>query len=117
MSKQESFNPQHINFVGEQDGVPERKLKTELTNALKGGNVRRAYLARVNYGEVEEFNVALCLQLDGDASDIQQHVNQVFSTMFRTDEHLDVIVLNDEEEQRVTLSCNPFFISSEHDRV
>lgn len=57
----ESFHVLEVVFVGEQDGAPERDLKSRLISYFQTEpQVTVAYLVRVRYG-TEETKVALCL--------------------------------------------------------
>src|SRR5688500_13564542 len=58
----EEFVASNIRFVGEQDGPPERTLKTHLVELFSTEPALvRAYLARVQYGAEPGSEVALCL--------------------------------------------------------
>ena len=100
-----------IKFLGEQDGVPERKLKTRLADLFSSiSSVTGAYLVRIDYGNPDEFNVALCLLIEaGPFHDITGKINRVFADMFRTDEHLDVLFLTEEREIALSKVCRPFY--------
>jgi hypothetical protein len=51
-----------VEFLGEQDGPPERKLKASIVEELTGvPAISRAYLARVGYQPQGRPAVALCL--------------------------------------------------------
>lgn len=105
------INVQTVNFIGEQDGPPERELKTELT-ALFGQMrfVRTAYLARIRYGEAGTVQVALCVRgQPGQYRMFAERVGRVFGPMFGTHEHLDVIWLTPEEESVLAKICHPFY--------
>jgi hypothetical protein len=92
-----------VRFVCEQDGVGERTLKNAVSARLEAaGIVGRAYLMRVDYGNGDEFNVALCLRvLSGDARVATETASRTFHQLFSTEEHLDVLVLTEEQEQVV----------------
>ena len=62
-----NYSPKHsdeirvsrIAFVGEQDGPPERLLKEKLVDFFGcAGNVDRAYLARITFGEEKNVSVS-----------------------------------------------------------
>lgn len=111
MKKVGQFIPSEIKFLGEQDGVPERKLKTHLAELFSGMDyVIRAYLVRVDYNDSNEFDVALCIRTEEDSShNLSDAINEIFANMFRTDEHLDVLYLTEEREIDLSTVCPPFF--------
>jgi len=99
-----------LQFVGEQDGVPERELKAKLSELFRRCcSVRRAYLAQVSYGEgITE--VALCLRADFDSrGDTVERVAGIFSDIFGSHEHLDILFLNQEQEAALSDCCRTFF--------
>jgi hypothetical protein len=114
MKNYEQISPNEIKFLGEQDGVPERKLKTHLTGLfLSFSSVTRAYLVRISYGNPAEFNVALCIRAESEPPcDITDEINRIYADMFRTDEHLDVLFLNEKREFALSKVCTPFFKKS-----
>src|SRR5689334_3275620 len=96
---QERSEPR-IEFLGEQDGPPERDFKSALTQIL--GRPRhpvRGYLARVGFQPDGERAVALCLagfhEPDGT---LVQDVNATFWKMFGTFAALDIIFISGEQE-------------------
>ncbi len=111
MKKVEQLFSSEIKFLGEQDGVPERKLKTHLAELLSGfDSVIRAYLVRIDYGNPNEFNVALCLRTEVEPScDLSDAIDEIFANMFRIHEHIDVLFLTEERETAVSEVCPPFF--------
>ena len=101
-------------FVGEQDGVPERELKDRFSEFITAAGVHcRAYLARVEYGSLQGLNVALCVSVQsGDIQVIKSGVARIFREMFRTNEHLDVIVLSESQEHELKAVASRFFPNS-----
>jgi SseB protein C-terminal domain len=100
-----------IDFVGEQDGPPERELKEKLT-VLFGQLqlVRTAYLALVRYDNAGPLHVALCIRgQPGQHRMFAQRVNQVFSAMFGSHEHLDTIWLTPDQEISLRQVCRAFY--------
>jgi hypothetical protein len=97
--------------LGEQDGLPERDLKSALKPKLEElGEVERAYLARIGFGPSEEPSVALCLApTSGRAANIVQSVGEVFSRFFSPDAYLDVIFVAGQQEADLRRVCRPFF--------
>jgi len=111
--QQESIQGANLQFDGEQDGVPERELKSRLSKLfMHRGAVRRAYLAKVRYGESSS-GVALCLSSDLDsAGETVENVASIFAEMFGTHEHLDILFLSNEQEAELSSRCAAFFDSS-----
>jgi len=90
--------------------VPERELKNALLNALDCHDIRRAYLARVHYGNLNEFHVALCLRPETRVSRrFDQEISGIFAEIFGSNEHLDTIVLDDETENKLVVCCKSFY--------
>ena len=118
MKRDGQFTPSEIRFLGEQDGVPERKLKTLLTELFRGIDcVIRAYLVRVDYHDSNEFDVALCIRTEEDPShNLSDGIDAIFSDMFRTGEHLDVLYLTEEREIELAMICPPFFTKPDPSR-
>jgi hypothetical protein len=114
MGKREHIFAPRIRFLSEQDGVPERELKKELVVLFAGfDTVIRAYLVRVDYGNPNEFNVALCLRTHSEPPpELNDGISEIFSNIFRTDEHLDVLILTEEMERDMGGVCCPFFNQS-----
>jgi hypothetical protein len=114
MKKVEQLFPISIKFLGEQDGIPEKNLKSQLVEIFGGLDyVIRAYLVRVVYNDSNEVNVALCIRTEKDAShSLSNAINQVFYRMFRTNEHLDVLYLTEERETTLSKVCTPFYIKT-----
>jgi hypothetical protein len=100
-----------LRFLREQYGAPEQILKSKLVNELFQNDARilRAYLAQVDLGSGIP-NVALCLKTTtGPDAMIAQNALRVFSLLFRRQDVLDVLFLNDEQEQQLVRVCNPFY--------
>ena len=102
---------QKINFIGEQDGPPERELKAELTVLFaKLRLVTTAYLARITYGDAGTVQVALCVRAQpGQNRMFAERVGRIFGAMFGSHEHLDIIWLTPEQEPALTKVCRPFY--------
>jgi hypothetical protein len=100
-----------ITFMGEQNGVSEQELKSELNILFhKTTTVRSAFLARVDYGNSDEFNVALCIRSDmAEDFDLMREAGRIFSAQFGTHEHLDIIFLRMEQETDLRHVCKPFY--------
>ncbi len=127
-SSKKTFVPHQVQFVGEQDGPPERELKDRLATSLRPMGVRKAYLAVVSYAERKgpqnasgdgagpELNVALCVSLNDGAAEkgeIVQRASHDFAAMFGPTQHMDIIFLTDQQEAALSKVCHPFYIAME----
>jgi hypothetical protein len=109
----ESFNEVSIDFLCEQDGDVEREFKQKINLLFLNSHQHiRAYLVRVKYDNVDNFNVALCLQMEeGEDPNLLKKVFDIFKPMFIKGESLDVIFLNLQQESAVRKVSCPFFTS------
>jgi len=107
---QEMQAPQ-MRFLGEQDGPPERELKTALIDFFRSNSsVHAAFLVRAAYGEAGTVNVVLCLRTQsGDDPKLAGRIGRVFASMFGSHEHLDILFLDDEREGAVRKVASPFY--------
>jgi SseB protein C-terminal domain len=101
-----------LRFLGEQEGHPEQMLKEKLTVLFDlGRKIDRAYLARVHFENRPGVSVTLCLRAHSDGQEkILNSVSTVFSNLFNTKEHLDIIFISDEQETQLRGVCRPFYI-------
>lgn len=101
-----------IEFLAEQDGVPERELKAELLGCLEEIPAsQRAYLAVVQYSGKPARSIALCLVAEpGSESSTVPKIGAVFSRMFNPNEYLDIIFISESQELKLLQVCKPFFI-------
>ena len=97
-----------IRFIGEQDGAPERGLKTLLVPELVSSNAVRAYLARVQYENASTYEVALCVRGAEDPR-LVQAVADHFAKLFRRDTYLDTLFLTEAQEKDLGRVCKPFY--------
>ena len=98
-------------FVGEQDGSPERMLKTRFVELFSGEpRVKSAYLARAEHSDVTGVHVTLAIRHSGgeDPSLIPK-LATVFSAMFGSHEHLDMMFLREDQERQLRTVCAPFY--------
>lgn len=109
------FIANEINFVAEQNGGVERELKKKLgTIFIKTDISIRAYLVRVQYSNVDEMHVALCIKSDGNFNDaLLNQCVQVFKSIFNSSVHLDILYLSDAQEKKVRQLCCPFYTSDD----
>lgn len=102
-------------FVGEQDGSPERALKEKLADFFRNdGGVSRAYLAKASYDGGKNISVVLGLRTEfGHDKGVVEGVGKVFASIFNAKQHLDTIFLEDDQEDQLTKVCKPFFVQGE----
>lgn len=107
----EEFSAPTIRFIGEQDGPPERELKSHLAKLLSSEqSVHRAYLARLQYGDATSWDVALCIAAaNPNVPEVNGRVGRLFAGIFRRDVHLDVLYLTSGQESQLSAVCRPFF--------
>jgi len=112
-SRTEQIHVSKIRFVSEQDGPPERELKSSLIALFENERgVKSAYLARVTYGDQSPVIVALCLRVQsGSNRGIAESAGRVFASMFGKHQHLDVIFLSFAQEAEAAKVCRSFFCS------
>jgi hypothetical protein len=116
MKDSEQFRVGLLRFIGEQDGPPERELKSRLAQLFScEQSIWRAYLARVAYADLASNAVALCLRAPSDADpNVVDKVGKVFASMFVHREHLDIVFINDVQESELTKCCRPFFNAGDY---
>jgi hypothetical protein len=110
----EQFNVPKVTFLCEQDGKIERELKSRLIAFLSNmPSAIRAYLVRVDYGDPQAYNVALCLRcLHGQDKTLLADIGQIFASLFGRDIHLDILFLHDTNENKLSAVCKPFYSAS-----
>jgi SseB protein C-terminal domain len=98
-------------FLGEQDGIPERKLKACLLSVLDSDpEILFAYLAQVEYVAREERSVALCIRTSEGLHDSTiSTISRVFAEQFNKHAQLDVLDLNDRQWGQLRVVCAPFY--------
>lgn len=101
----------HIRFVAEQDGQPERELKSLLCDLFASiDGVQRAYLVRVSYGHATVPSVALALVAEDEIKEkIVAAISGIFDSMFNVSQHLDVLFASKSQESEISSVCHPFF--------
>jgi len=98
-----------IRFVGEQDGEPERSLKSTLLPLFAARPaVRNAYLARVACGPTSEAGVALCIAGPEDATLVAE-LATAFARQFAEGVPLDILFLSGPRELELQRVCRPFY--------
>ena len=100
-----------IEFLGEQDGPPERELKSLLRIELPRLNaIKRAYLARIGFSPGAAPSVALCLVgTSADTRTIAEYIGELFASQFSKDAHLDIVFIDSEQEGDLRRVCLPFY--------
>ena len=97
-----------MQFLGEQDGAPERLLKRRLVEFfMRDNGVQRAYLAQIRVAE--QVGVALCIRTISGPDNVAQEIGAIFGAIFGAHEHLDILFLSDVQEASVRTACSPFF--------
>ena len=102
-----------VRFIGEQTGRTEDELKAAIVRRWTERKCvpLRAYLVQVEYRR-KKGGVALCIALDADPDgQMVEDAVVTFHGMFRSDEHLDVFFVKQEQERRLRQVCCPFFSS------
>jgi SseB protein C-terminal domain len=72
-------------------------------------DVKRAYLADVQYEGITDARLAICLIADrSTAEQTTSEIAKVYENICKAGE-LDVLFVSEEQEQQVRATCNPFF--------
>jgi SseB protein C-terminal domain len=100
---------QNICFIGEQKGMPEDVLKKALINFfLRDKSVHRAYLAII--ADNGKPSITLCLRSQfGPDKGMVEKIGIVFASVFNSQQHLDIIFLDGQQEIGLLKVCQPFF--------
>ena len=108
--KPDQFHSSQVKFIGEQDGIPEQVLKKTIGDYLIDRNANcRAYLARVRYPAEVDWSVAVCVCGRVNIEKIDAAVGVIFSEMFKTDEHLDIVQISEHQEVELKQVARPFY--------
>ena len=107
----ESRTEPRIEFLGEQDGPPERELKVVLTAEFAGhAHVMRAYLARVGYHPDAVPAVALCIRSSGGGErELAGRIAARFAALFARGIPLDILFPSADQEADIQRVCAPFY--------
>lgn len=101
-----------LEFLYEQDGENERRLKNAIRPVLAEHQISRAYLARVAFDPSTSPSVALCLVSPmGDDTALVERIATVFKSMASGGIFLDVTFLTPEQEEDLRRVCPPFYYS------
>jgi hypothetical protein len=107
------IEPNLIEFIGEKvEGPPELRLKQMLVPILEEvPEIKSAYLAVADYRDGSPPSVVLCLRSEkGADAPLVLRIGKVFSELFNTEEHLDVLFMDSRKESRVRSLCAPFYV-------
>jgi hypothetical protein len=98
-----------VQFLGEQDGAPERLLKARLSEFFqRDKSVHRAYLTRTRIEG--QASVALCVKTQfGADRGLAEKIGAIFGMIFNADEHLDIVFLSEQQESQLKRVCSTFF--------
>src|SRR5437763_12651193 len=96
-----------VEFLGEQDGVPEAELKAALRPILSGSDsIKRAYLARVGFQPQTASSVALCLAGSQEVSPaLLRKLTSTFAQQFNSASALDILRVSPEQEVDLQRVC------------
>ena len=101
-----------IFFDAEKDGIVERELKAELMQLFDSfGGIEVAYLVLGHYADDPSQHVFLCLLMKDRLENVAlvKKIDEIFSHMFNSKEHLDVYFLYGPEEREIRGVCRPFY--------
>ena len=106
----DTFETPPLQFLGEQVGPIETRLKDALAALLRGNrNVAAAFLARVLY-DGHRPGVVLALATDSaEDEQLAAQIGRIFASLFDASAHLDVIFLSDEQETDIRTVCPAFY--------
>jgi len=110
------LRPERIQFIGAQDGEPERELAASLGAVFEEqGTVGKAYLVRVRYDDTAETSVALCLAsaTPTDAR-LLGEIRKVFANLFTSESHLDLLFVSSGDVARLERAAAPFYTRTLH---
>ncbi len=101
-----------IEFLGEQDGTPEKALKEKLSAIfLKYEIVTTAYLARVRYENPEMRSVALCIvSARGAVKPLVEAIHDLFRQEFARGTHLDIMFPTEKQRKQIGAVCKPIYL-------
>jgi len=106
------MTPSNLAFIGEQVGPKDDQFKARRRRLFAQGTpvFRRAYLARISYGEPAVVSVALCYRY---VESIEHELQRGFKYMFGSVRHgadlYDSMVIGEEQELELKKVCNPFY--------
>jgi hypothetical protein len=110
----ENFTAPRIDFVGEQTGPVEDRLKVKFSEMFTQiPTVRSADLARLSYDESQGYSVGLCIRSTvGIDQSLQERLGKMFTEVFRPDQYLDILFIRDDQEHELRKVCRAFYESA-----
>jgi SseB protein C-terminal domain len=98
-------------FIGEQDGRSERDLKARFVEIFREQPVvEHAYLALGDHGDGTGVHVTLAIKSSGGEDlSLVRKLQGVFSAMFNSHEHLDVMFIREDQQRQLREVCAPFY--------
>ena len=113
------YRQTRVEFLGEQDGAPERDLKRELRDAFaEYPGIAQAYLALVGYQPADQKSVALCLVSKvPDDEAVVRRVADIFARSFGKDVRLDIIFVDKDQHADLQRVCQPFFTTPPNEEL
>lgn len=105
-----------LTFIAEQDGEVEFEFKSALISIFSTANIPlRSYLVLGKWQPNELSQPILCLRVPGD-EDLQllDKCSAIFNNLFAENQHLDIVFINSEQEQRLRKLCCPFYTSKRY---
>lgn len=105
------FHRSQVRFICEQDGAIEQEFKESLIDLFQDRKtITRAYLAAVDYGTPTTFTAALCLRaFRNPDSSLVKSIGTIFASIFSSDEHLDILFLDEDQEMSLKRVCRAFY--------
>ncbi|HLX68221.1 MAG TPA: hypothetical protein VKV04_01220 [Verrucomicrobiae bacterium] len=108
------FTPTHLKFLGEQNDPADDKLKNffrHIYSQAKSKIVRRAYLARISYGDPPMQTVVLCERQSESIEEVlllgpSRHM---FGEISRRGDFYDRMLICEEQERELRKVCHPFY--------
>jgi hypothetical protein len=98
-------------FIAEQDGPSERDLKSAFVQVFREEPiVERAYLALAEHGDGTGAHITLAIKSScGENQLLIRRLMSVFSAMFNSREHLDMMFIREDQEHQLRQVCTPFY--------
>jgi hypothetical protein len=107
----QKLTPPTTKFIGEQDGAAERDLKARFGELLRHEPmVERAYLARAEHRDGTGVHVTLAIKRScGADPSLIPKLASIFTGIFGSHEHLDMMFVREDQEQQLRSVCRPLY--------
>ena len=107
----QQLTPPTTKFIAEQDGPSERDLKARFVELFRHEPiVERAYLAQAEHGDGTGIHVTLAIRCScGEDPALIPKLANIFTCMFGSHEHLDMMFVREDQEQQLRTVCGPFY--------